>query len=116
MAHYTRYFTNESDNLRKWAVENLTPEELADFNDAAMESSRLWDIYKESGMVTVIPVYETFFIEEFNTDVDVQIGERIEFPPGDNNTDVDNIFYVDRWRAWLDRVPPELLTDQISYI
>lgn len=115
MAHYTRYFTNESDNLRKWAVENLTPEELVDFNEAAMESSRLWDIYKDSGMVTVVPVYESIFLEEYNTNVDIQIGERVEFPNSDDNINIENIFYTNRWRSWLERIPVEIQTDQVSY-
>jgi hypothetical protein len=112
MSTITRYYNNEPDNVTKWAQENLTPEELSSFNSAWQENLDLWTSYRVNGLLTVTPIYESIYVEELTTNVDIQVGETITLAPGISQQD---ITVAPSWDYWLTRLNPDILTDKLIY-
>jgi hypothetical protein len=81
MITYTRYF-NDTQTQTEWLNNNLTAEELFEYNTARQQNHLQWESYISQGLVTVESVYETVHIPEFNENIDVKIGEKLILASG----------------------------------
>lgn len=112
MSQITRYYNNGEENMVQWAQANLTPEEYIDFTNSLNENTQLWETYVLNGLITVTPVFESVYIDELDTNIDVQVGENIQLAPGVTKNDVPVAY---SWGFWLARIPAEILTDELVY-
>ena len=109
MSKYIRYYNEVS--AQEWAEQNLTQEELVQFNLAFEENNKLWASYASNGLISVVPITEQVNIPELNQNIDIQIGEQIVLSQG---TTRDQLELAPAWKYWLDRyaqaVPDAVVT------
>jgi hypothetical protein len=100
MSKYIRYYNN--NNPDEWATQNLTPEELAQFQQAEAENNALWQTYTDQGLISVHPIYESVYVPEIGQTVQVQTGEEVRLAPGVVPEDIP---MAASWEYWLSMYP-----------
>ena len=111
MNAYVRFYRQLS--IEDWAKMVLSPEELIDFQTSLEENQQLWQQYKDTGLITVEPIYETFSISALSDSVQLQVGEKVVLSP---TTSTSNLVIADRYRYWLDRFYEENGPDPVQFV
>jgi hypothetical protein len=101
MSAYVRYFDIAQIQI-EWLNNNLSAEELLDYNAALDKNSQIWGSYESQGLITLEPIYETVYIPEINENIDVKIGEKLVLSPGVSPSQLQ--MHPD-YAEWLNRLP-----------
>ena len=111
MSSYVRFYRQPT--IQEWAQSVLSPTELDDFQTAFQENSLLWEQYKQSGLITVEPIYENLVDSILETSIEVQVGEKVVSSDG---TSVAQIQMTERYQYWLDRFTQDNGPDPVQFV
>jgi hypothetical protein len=106
MSAYITYFDNtKSDLQNQWIQANLNPDETTSLITAQDNNSLLWASYQDQGLLIPEDIYETVYIPEFNTNIDVLIGTKLILANGVSPSQLQ--LHPD-WATWLLRLPQDI--------
>jgi hypothetical protein len=94
--------------VHNWFKQNLTAEEFENFIQAEQANFQIWQSYLDQGLISIEPIYNSFFIKEFNDFIEVKTGHVIKLTPG---TVVSSLRLDPTYAYWLSKLPAELKSE-----